>query len=176
MSETAQTLIKAALRVVGAYASGETPEASMTNDGFEALKLMLRNWSAKNIRLYYTKTDTSALSHVLAHITDLYEQAVYAGAQLLDSSKKAAESAETARLKQASSGSTLASIVRNVAKGVEDQLKMIAKWKGENPDEVEFLPITESPSLRTPALLKLSNNVSRLKAPFSQELTSDCCS
>lgn len=94
-------------------------------------------------KAYFTKTDTSALNHVLSHINDLYEQAIYAGAQLLDSSKKAAESAETARLKQTSSGATLASVVRNVAKGIEDQLKDIATWMGEKPDDVSFMPITE---------------------------------
>lgn len=100
-------------------------------------------------KAYYTKTDTSALTHVLAHITDLYEQAIYSGAQLLDSSKKAAESAETVRLKQTGSGATLASIVRNAGNVIEDQLKDIATWMGENPDEVSFLPITDflAPSL-----------------------------
>ncbi len=100
-------------------------------------------------KAYFTTTDTSALTHVMSHITDLYEQAIYSGAQLLDSSKKAAESAETVRLKQSGSGATLASVVRNVAKGIEEQLKDIAIWMGENPDEVSFLPITEfmSPAL-----------------------------
>jgi len=102
--------------------------------------LILPNEQAK---AYYTKTDTSALSHVLRHITDLYEQAVYAGAQLLDSSKKAAESAETTRLKQAASGATLSSVVRNVTNGVQAQLREIATMMGENPEEVIFSTITD---------------------------------
>lgn len=94
-------------------------------------------------KAYYTQTDTSALTHVLRHITDLYEQAIYAGAQLLDSSKKAAESAETTRLKQAASGATLSSVVRNVTSGVENQLKEIATIMGENSDSVVFSTITD---------------------------------
>lgn len=94
-------------------------------------------------KAYYTQTDTSALTHVLRHITDLYEQAIYAGAQLLDSSKKAAESAETTRLKQAASGATLSSVVRNVTIGIRDQLRLIATTMGENPDDVTFSTVTD---------------------------------
>jgi hypothetical protein len=51
MSETAQTLIKAALRTIGAIAMGETPTADEMTEGLEALKFMLRHWSNKNIIL-----------------------------------------------------------------------------------------------------------------------------
>jgi len=53
MSETANTLIKSALRGIGVIATGETPTADEMNDGFEALKFMLRAWSAKNIMIPY---------------------------------------------------------------------------------------------------------------------------
>jgi hypothetical protein len=62
MSETAQTLIKGALRAIGVVATGETPSAAEMQDGLEALQLMLRGWSAHNIRLYYTKQESLALS------------------------------------------------------------------------------------------------------------------
>jgi hypothetical protein len=62
MSETAQTLIKAGLRSIGVIASGETPTHDELDDGLEALKIMLRHWSAKKIRLYYTETDTITLT------------------------------------------------------------------------------------------------------------------
>jgi hypothetical protein len=94
-------------------------------------------------KAYYTKTDTSGLDHVLTHIGQLYEQAIYQGAQLLDSSKKAAEAAETVRLKQTASGATLLGIVRNIGRGVEKQLKSMAVLMGENPDEVSFRPTQE---------------------------------
>lgn len=94
-------------------------------------------------KVFYTETDTSALNHVMTHINDLYERAVYFGAQLLDSSKKAAESAETTRLKQASSGATLSSVITNVAMGFEKALKMSAEWQGLDSSEIAFKPITE---------------------------------
>ncbi len=62
MSETANTLIKAALRSIGAIATGETPTDAEMQDGLEALQFMFRSWSAKNIRLYYTEQDTVSLS------------------------------------------------------------------------------------------------------------------
>lgn len=62
MSETAQTIIKAALRAIGAIATGETPTAAELADGLEAMRFMLRNWSSQNIRLYFTTTDTVAMS------------------------------------------------------------------------------------------------------------------
>lgn len=58
MSETAQTLIKAALRSIGAIGTGRTPSAAELQDGLEAMQIMFRSWSARNIRLYYSVTDT----------------------------------------------------------------------------------------------------------------------
>ena len=62
MSETAETLIKSALRTIGVLASGETPSDDEYADALEALKFMLRHWSAKNIRIYYTKQDSLVLT------------------------------------------------------------------------------------------------------------------
>lgn len=62
MSETALTLIKSALRVIGVIAPGETPTDDEVQDSLQSLKFMFRHWSAKNIRIYYTKQDTLALS------------------------------------------------------------------------------------------------------------------
>ena len=62
MSETAQTLIKAALRSINAIATGETPTAAEVADGLEALKIMLRSWSAENIMVYSIVFDTLAMT------------------------------------------------------------------------------------------------------------------
>ncbi len=94
-------------------------------------------------KVYYPMTDTSALAHVLNHIASIYEQAIYQGAQLLDSSKKAAESAETTRLKQAASGATLIAVVGNVAKAMEKQLKIAATWMGVDESKVQVVPVTD---------------------------------
>ncbi len=62
MSETAQTLIKAALRAINAIASGETPTASEMQDGLEAMQIMLRSWSAENIMIYSVSQDTLTMT------------------------------------------------------------------------------------------------------------------
>lgn len=62
MSETAQTLIKAALRAINAIASGETPTAAEMQDGLEAMQMMLRSWSAENIMVYSISQDTLTLT------------------------------------------------------------------------------------------------------------------
>jgi len=62
MSETANTIIKAALRAIGAIATGETPTHDELNDGLEAMKFMLRSWSARNIVLYYTEDETLTMT------------------------------------------------------------------------------------------------------------------
>jgi hypothetical protein len=62
MAETAQTLIKAALRSISVIATGETPTAAELDDGLEAMKLMLRSWSANNLRLYYTTQESLTMT------------------------------------------------------------------------------------------------------------------
>lgn len=62
MSETAQTLIKAALRSIGAISTGETPTADELEDGLESLQFMLRSWSARGVRIYFTTTESIALT------------------------------------------------------------------------------------------------------------------
>ncbi len=75
MSETANTLINSAMRVIGVLSVGETPTADESNDGLLALQMMLRHWSAKNIRLYYTKNEsltlTAATSYTIGTLGDL---------------------------------------------------------------------------------------------------------
>jgi len=62
MSETAQTLIKAAMRSINVIATGETPTAAELADGLEALKIMLRSWSAENIMIYSISQDTLTMT------------------------------------------------------------------------------------------------------------------
>lgn len=61
MSETAQTLIEAALRVLGALAAGESASSNELTNGLQTLRFMLRGWSARNLSLYYIKQDTVTL-------------------------------------------------------------------------------------------------------------------
>lgn len=62
MSETAQTLIEAALRVIGVLASGESASTNELSDGLKSLRFMLRGMSARNLSLYYTTQDTVTLN------------------------------------------------------------------------------------------------------------------
>lgn len=62
MSETAQTLIKAALRAIGAIATGETPSADEMADGLESLKFMLRHWADKDIMIPYQSQDSATMT------------------------------------------------------------------------------------------------------------------
>lgn len=104
-------------------------------------------------KVFYTETDTSALRFIHDHINSLYEQAVIYGAQLLDSSKKSAETAETARLRQTAAGATLRSVVQTVGHGFQKTLESIARWKGvpeSRMKEIKFSPLTEFGSALTP--------------------------
>jgi hypothetical protein len=62
MSETALTLIKSAMRKIGALAAGEDPTTDESADGLLTLQMMLRNWSANSINIYYTVLDTVTLT------------------------------------------------------------------------------------------------------------------
>jgi len=99
-------------------------------------------------KAYYTKTDTSALSHVRNHMKDLYETAIQSGAQLLDTSDRPAETAETSRMRQGASTATLISTLNSAVHGFEKILKAIADWKGLDGSDIgvvpnkDFLPAT----------------------------------
>jgi len=62
MSDNAQTLIKSALRAIGAIASGEEPTATELADGLESLRFMLRHWSDIDLRIYYTTQDSLTMT------------------------------------------------------------------------------------------------------------------
>lgn len=106
-----------------------------------------------NAKVYYTETDTSALEFVHKHIDGLYEKAVQFGAQMLDSAKKSAETAETARLRQTAANATLRSVVTTVGDGFTHMLKSIGEWMGlpqAKIDQIKFSPLTEFGNALTP--------------------------
>lgn len=69
MAETARTLIDMALKEIGAIAIGETPTAAEEQDGLKKMQVMLRHWSAKNIRVHFITegnfTPTGAESYTI---------------------------------------------------------------------------------------------------------------
>lgn len=62
MSETALTLIESAFKKIGVLPIGETLPGDYSAHGLKALQFMLRRWSASNLRLFYTETDTVTLT------------------------------------------------------------------------------------------------------------------
>lgn len=62
MSQTAYTLIKAALRAIGALASGETPSGDVGAESLEALQIMLRGWAAEGLLVHYITQDTLTMT------------------------------------------------------------------------------------------------------------------
>ena len=59
---TAQELIDAALRVIGAVDPGETPSSTERTNALEALKIMLRQWSSKGLFVFVNTEDTHTLT------------------------------------------------------------------------------------------------------------------
>lgn len=58
---TVETLIKASLRKLGVYASGESPTAEELQDGLEALQSMLRSWSGRMSNVFVSTKESFTL-------------------------------------------------------------------------------------------------------------------
>ncbi len=86
-------------------------------------------------RVFYTTTDTAALTHVKDHIKDLYEEAIRHGVAILDS-RKGVEAAEALRIRQATQSASLYSIYLSAMNAINQGLKLMCRWAGYNEDEV----------------------------------------
>jgi len=105
-------------------------------------------------RVFYTRTDTFALTHVKAHIESLYEEAIRHGVAILDA-RKGVEAAEALRIRQATQSASIYSIYLAVLNAIKQGLVIMCKWAGYNEEEV----ILDAPSSLTygipdPAVLK----------------------
>jgi hypothetical protein len=60
--QTAQELIKMALRVIGVVATGETPSNDDMQDALLAMKVMFREWAADELMVYTTEINTFTLA------------------------------------------------------------------------------------------------------------------
>lgn len=92
-------------------------------------------------RVYYTHTDTAALTHVKDHIKDLYEEAIRHGVAILDA-RKGVEAAEALRIRQATQSASIYSIYLSALSALRSCLELMCKWGGYNADEV----IIDAPS------------------------------
>jgi hypothetical protein len=99
------------------------------------IALLITNPDAK---VFYPKTDTNALDHILGTIVSLFEEASNYGASLLGSNKKSAESTDTVKIRQGAQGATLVGVVDNVVKGMNNALKAIARISGASEEKVLF--------------------------------------
>uniref|UniRef100_A0A6M3J3D4 Putative tail protein n=1 Tax=viral metagenome TaxID=1070528 RepID=A0A6M3J3D4_9ZZZZ len=62
-SVNCQEIIKGALRLIGAIATGETPSAAELSDGKEALNMMIKAWQAEGIGLWLNREATLFLEY-----------------------------------------------------------------------------------------------------------------
>jgi hypothetical protein len=105
-------------------------------------------------RMYYTKTDTAALTHVSNHIKDLYEEAIRHGVAILDA-RKGVEAAEALRIRQSTQSASIYSIYLSAVSAVRQGLKLMCEWEGLNSDEVIIdAPTALTQGIPDPSVLK----------------------
>lgn len=95
-------------------------------------------------RVFYTVTDTAALTHVKDHISDLYEEAIRHGVAILDT-RKGVESAEALRIRQATQSASVYSVYLSAINSIKNGLLFMCKWAGYNRDEI----VIDAPSSLT---------------------------
>lgn len=88
-------------------------------------------------RVYYTKTDTAALTHVKEHIKDLYEEAIRHGVSILDT-RKGVESAEALRIRQATQSASVYSIYLSALNAIRTCLYTMCEWIGISTEGVQI--------------------------------------
>jgi len=115
------------LVVVGAMNDGNLP-----NVVGSSVMIVIPNDQA---RVFYTQTDTAALTHVSSHITSLYEEAIRHGVAILDS-RKGVEAAEALRIRQATQSASLYSVYLSALTALTKGLKMMCKWAGLDEESV----------------------------------------
>lgn len=95
-------------------------------------------------RVFYTETDTAALTHVKEHIQDLYEEAIRHGVAILDT-RKGVESAEALRIRQATQSASIYSIYLSALNAIRSGLYLICDWAKYDKSKV----IIDAPSALT---------------------------
>lgn len=124
------------LCIVGATNDGDLP-----NVVGSSVMIVLPNEQA---RVFYTETDTAALTHVKAHISDLYDEAIRHGVAILDA-RKGVEAAEALRIRQSTQSASIYSIFLSAINAITQGLKIMCDWGGYNKDEV----VVDAPSSLT---------------------------
>ncbi len=120
---------------------GATNDENLPNVVGSSVMIVLPNEAA---RIFYTETDTAALTHVKAHITDLYDEAIRHGVAILDA-RKGVEAAEALRIRQATQSASIYSVYLSAMNAIKQGLELMCNWAGYNKEEV----ILDAPSTLT---------------------------
>lgn len=124
------------LVIVGATNDGELP-----NVVGSSVMIVLPNEQA---RVFYTQTDTAALSHVKDHISDLYDEAIRHGVAILDA-RKGVEAAESLRIRQSTQSASIYSIFLAAMNAIRQGLITMCRWAKYDESQV----IIDAPSSLT---------------------------
>jgi len=120
---------------------GASNDDNLPNVVGSSVMIVLPNEQA---RIFYTETDTAALTHVKNHITDLYEEAIRHGVAVLDA-RKGVEAAESLRIRQSTQSASIYSVFLSAMSAIKQGLEAMCVWGGYNKDEV----ILDAPSSLT---------------------------
>ena len=120
---------------------GATNDENIPNVVGSSVMMVIPNEAA---RIFYTQTDTAALSHVKSHITDLYEEAIRHGVAVLDA-RKGVEAAESLRIRQSTQSASIYSVFLAAMNAIKQGLEAMCDWGGHNKEEV----ILDAPSSLT---------------------------
>ncbi len=120
---------------------GATNDENLPNVVGSSVMIVLPNEAA---RIFYTQTDTAALSHVKEHISDLYDEAIRHGVAILDA-RKGVEAAESLRIRQSTQSASIYSIFLSAMNAIKQGLELMCEWGGYNKDEV----VVDAPSSLT---------------------------
>jgi len=108
-------------------------------------------------RVFYTTTDTAALTHVKEHIDSLYEEAIRHGVAILDS-RKGVEAAEALRIRQATQSASVYSIYLAALNAIKQGLVLMCKWGGYDEDKIVLdAPASLSHGIPDSAVIKAVN-------------------
>ncbi len=83
-------------------------------------------------------------------LEDDYKRAMSEGSRLLENTSSQAESGEALKVRVAAKTTTLRSIARTSALGLETALKQMARWVGADADAVRVIPVTDFTEDRLP--------------------------
>ncbi len=120
---------------------GATNDKDLPNVVGSSVMIVLPNEAA---RIFYTQTDTAALSHVKDHISDLYDEAIRHGVAILDA-RKGVEAAESLRIRQSTQSASIYSVYLAAMNAIKQGLLAMCKWGGYNEEDV----ILDAPSSLT---------------------------